>query len=296
MQRTDMGGLAMFIAVAEERSFTKAATKLGVSQSALSHSIRRLEQRLDLRLLTRTTRSVGLTEAGERLMETVAPAFEEIDAKIVTLTELRTRPAGTVRISTSEHAARTLLWPAVDIITREHPDVKVELNIQSGLTDIVAERYDAGVRLGERLDQDMVAVRIGPRLRMATVGSPTYFEQHGVPAAPADLTDHACINLRMAGGSIYQWEYEKDGRELKVKADGQLVLNDVDLILKAVLSGHGIAHLIEDRVAPLVEDGSLVRILEDWCDPFDGYYLYYPSRRQPSAAFSLLLGALRYRE
>ncbi|EJL28925.1 LysR family transcriptional regulator [Novosphingobium sp. AP12] len=296
MQRTDMGGLAMFIAVAEERSFTKAATKLGISQSALSHSIRRLEQRLDLRLLTRTTRSVSLTEAGERLMETVAPAFEKIDAKIVTLTELRTRPAGTVRISTSEHAARTLLWPAVDRITREHPDVKVELNIQSGLTDIVAERYDAGVRLGERLDQDMVAVRIGPRLRMATVGSPDYFGERGIPAAPADLTHHACINLRMAGGSIYQWEYEKDGRELKVKADGQLVLNDVDLILKAVLAGHGIAHLVEDRVAPLLEDGSLVRVLEDWCDPFDGYYLYYPSRRQPSAAFSLLLGALRYRE
>jgi DNA-binding transcriptional LysR family regulator len=296
MQRTDMGGLAMFIAVAEERSFTKAAARLGVSQSALSHSIRRLEQRLDLRLLTRTTRSVGLTEAGERLMETVAPAFEEIDAKIVTLTELRTRPAGTVRISTSEHAARTLLWPAVDRVTRGHPDVKVELNIQSGLTDIVAERYDAGVRLGERLDQDMVAVRIGPRLRMATVGSPDYFGEHSVPAAPADLTHHACINLRMAGGSIYQWEYEKDGRELKVKADGQLVLNDVDLILKAVLAGHGIAHLVEDRVAPLLEDGSLVRVLEDWCDPFDGYYLYYPSRRQPSAALSLLLAALRYRE
>lgn len=295
MQRTDMGGLAMFIAVAEERSFTKAAVKLGVSQSALSHSIRRLEQRLDLRLLTRTTRSVGLTEAGERLMETVAPAFEEIDAKIITLTELRTRPAGTVRISTSEHAARTLLWPAVDRITRQHPEVKVELNIQSGLTDIVAERYDAGVRLGERLEQDMVAVRIGPRLRMATVGSPAYFEQHGVPAAPADLTGHACINLRMAGGSIYQWEYEKDGRELKVKADGQLVLNDIDLILKAVIAGHGIAHLVEDRAIPLIEDGSLVRVLEDWCDPFDGYYLYYPSRRQPSAAFSLLLGALRYR-
>jgi DNA-binding transcriptional LysR family regulator len=296
MQRTDMGGLAMFIAVAEERSFTKAAARLGVSQSALSHSIRRLEQRLDLRLLTRTTRSVGLTEAGERLMETVAPAFEEIDAKIVTLTELRTRPAGTVRISTSEHAARTLLWPAVDRITSEHPDVKVELNIQSGLTDIVAERYDAGVRLGERLDQDMVAVRIGPRLRMATVGSPAYFEKRGVPAVPADLTGHACINLRMAGGSIYQWEYEQDGRELKVKADGQLVLNDVDVILKAALAGHGIAHLVEDRVISLVEDGSLVRVLEDWCDPFDGYYLYYPSRRQPSAAFSLLLSALRYRE
>jgi DNA-binding transcriptional LysR family regulator len=290
-----MGGLAMFIAVAEERSFTRAAAKLGVSQSALSHSIRRLEQRLDLRLLTRTTRSVAPTEAGERLLETLAPAFEEIDAKIATLIELRTRPAGTIRITTSEHAARTLLWPAIDRISHEYPKVKVELSVQSRLTDIVAERFDAGVRLGERLEQDMIAVPIGPRLRMATVGSPAYFARHGIPTAPDDLTRYACINLRMVDGSIYAWDYEKNGRELKVQVAGQLVLNDIDLILSAAIAGHGMAHVVEDRVASLLADGRLTRVLEDWCEPFDGYYLYYPNRRQPSAAFSLLLDALRYR-
>jgi DNA-binding transcriptional LysR family regulator len=296
MHRTDMGGLAMFIAVAEERSFTRAAAKLGVSQSALSHSIRRLEQRLDLRLLTRTTRSVAPTEAGERLIETVAPAFDEINAKIAALTDLRSHPAGSVRITTSEHAARMLLWPAIDRICSRYPAVRVELTVQSGLTDIVAERFDAGVRLGERLEQDMVAVRIGPRLRMATVGSPAYFARHGTPASPGDLAGHACINLRMVDGGLYPWEYERAGRELKVKVDGQLVLNDIDLILAAAAAGHGMAHLVEDRVAPLLADGRLVRVLQDWCEPFDGYYLYYPSRRQPSAAFTLLLDALRYRD
>lgn len=295
LQRIDLGGLAMFMAVAEERSFTRAAAKLGVSQSALSHSIQRLEQRLDLRLLTRTTRSVALTDAGARLMETLAPAMEEIEAKIASLTELRTRPSGTVRLTTSEHAARTLLWPAIDRISRDYPEVKVELVVQAKLTDIVAERFDAGVRLGERLEQDMVAVSIGPRLRMATVGSPAYFAEHGTPLAPDDLTHHDCINLRMVDGSIYAWDYEKDGRELKVRVNGRLVLNDVDLILSAAVAGHGMAHVVEDRVASLLVQGRLVRVLEDWCEPFDGYYLYYPSRRQPSAAFSLLLDALRYR-
>lgn len=296
MRRMDMGGLAMFLAVAEERSFTRAAAKLGVSQSALSHAIRRLEQRMDLRLLTRTTRSVAPTEAGERLMETVAPAFDEIDARIAALTELRSRPAGTVRITTSEHAARTLLWPAIDRVVAEYPEIKVELNVQSGLTDIVAERFDAGVRLGERLEQDMVAVRISPRFRMATVGSPEYLAKHGVPKSPGDLTRHACLNLRMVSGSIYQWEYGRGGRELKVKVDGPFVLNDVDLIVAAAAAGHGLAHLVDDRVSPLLAKGTLVRVLEDWCEPFDGYYLYYPSRRQPSAAFSLILDALRYRD
>ncbi|MFN5409724.1 LysR family transcriptional regulator [Bradyrhizobium sp.] len=296
MRRMDMGGLAIFLAVAEERSFTRAAAKLGVSPSALSHAIRRLEQRMDVRLLTRTTRSVAPTEAGERLMETVAPAFDEIDARIAALTELRSRPAGTVRITTSEHAARTLLWPAIDRIVADYPDIKVELNVQSGLTDIVAERFDAGVRLGERLEQDMVAVRIGPRLRMATVGSPAYLAKCGAPKSPDDLTRHACINLRMVNGSIYQWEDGRGGRELKVKVDGPVVLNDVDLIVAAASAGHGLAHLVDDRVAPLLAKGALVRVLDDWCEPFDGYSLYYPSRRQPSAAFSLILEALRYRD
>lgn len=295
MRRDDLGSLAMFLAIADERSFTKAAAKLGISQSALSHSTRRLEARLGLRLLTRTTRSVAPTEAGERLIETLRPALGDITARIAALTELRERPAGTVRITTSEHAARTLLWPVVDRLTAGYPDIQVELNVESGFTDIVAARFDAGVRLGERVEQDMVAVPIGPRLRMATVGSPAYFARHGKPATPHDLSRHSCINLRMTNGSIYGWEFEKDGRELKVRVNGQLVLNDMDLIVAAAAAGHGLAHLVEDRVTPLLAGGSLVRVLGDWCEPFDGYYLYYPTRRQPSSAFSLLLDALRYR-
>lgn len=295
MQREDLGAMSMFLAVAEERSFTRAAAKLGISQSALSHSVRRLESKLGLRLLTRTTRSVAPTEAGERLIETLRPAFEEIDAKLASLTELRERPAGTIRITTSEHAARSVLWPAVHRLTAENPDIRFELNVQSGLTDIVADRFDAGVRLGERLEQDMVAMRIGPRLRMATVASPGYLARHGRPETPDDLSRHTCINLRMVSGSIYAWEFEQGGREIKVKVEGQLMLNDVALILEAAVAGHGLAHLVEDRVAPLVADSSLVRVLEDWCEPFDGYYLYYPSRRQPSPAFSLVLDGLRFR-
>ena len=296
MKREDLDSLSTFLMVAEERSFTKAAAKLGISQSALSHSMRRLEARLGLRLLTRTTRSVAPTEAGERMLETLRPALDEIDTKLAELTELRERPAGTIRISAPEHAARTLLWPAVDRLTADHPDIHVELNVQASLTDIVSERFDAGVRLGERLEQDMVAVRIGPRLRMAAVGSPSYFDRHGKPRTPHDLAKHVCINLRMVSGSIYTWEFEKDGRELNVKVEGQLTFNDAGLIMAAAVAGRGIALLVEDRAAPSLADGSLVRVLDDWCEPFDGYYLYYPSRRQPSPAFTLLLDALRYRE
>jgi DNA-binding transcriptional LysR family regulator len=296
MRREELGSLSMFLVVAEERSFTRAAAKLGLSQSALSHSIRRLEARLGLQLLNRTTRSVAPTEAGERLVASLRPAFDEIDAKIVLLTELSERPGGTIRITTSAHAAHTILWPVINRLTAEHPDINVELNIEAGLTDIVSERFDAGVRLGERLEQDMIAMRIGPRLRMATAGSPDYFVNCAIPKVPQDLAGHACINLRMVNGSIYHWEYEKGGRELNIRVEGQLVLNDVDLIVAAALSGRGLIHLVEDRVASLIGDGSLVRVLEDWCDPFDGYYLYYPSRRLPSPAFSLLLEALRYRD
>lgn len=286
----------MFLAVAEERSFTRAAARLGVSQSALSHSMRRLEAKLGLRLLTRTTRSVSPTVAGERLLETLRPALDDIDNKLSSLTELRERPAGTIRITTSKHAARTILWPVVERLTAENPDIEVELSVDGGLTDIVAERFDAGVRLGERLEKDMIAVRIGPKLRMAAVGSPAYFAEHGMPRTPGDLAHHRCINLRfVSSGSLYVWEFEKDGRELKAKVEGQLVLNDVDLTIDAAVAGRGIAFMIEDHIAPQVADGSLVRVLEDWCEPFDGHYLYYPSRRQPSPAFSLLLEALRYR-
>lgn len=296
MRREELGNLAMFLVVAEERSFTRAAAKLGVSQSALSHTMRRLEAKLGLQLLNRTTRSVAPTQAGEQLIASLRPALEGINASIVSLTELQGRPAGTIRITTSEHAAHTLLWPAIDRLTAEHPDIRVELNIESGLTNIVAERFDAGVRLGERLEQDMIALRIGPRLRMATVGSPAYFARRGKPRSPHELAGHSCINLRMTSGSIYTWEFEKDGRELNVNVEGQLVLNNVDLIVNAAVAGHGLAHLIEDRVAPLLAAGRLDRVLEDWCEPFDGYYLYYPSRRQSSAAFQLFLEALRYRD
>jgi len=293
--REDLGSLALFAVVAEERSFTRAAARLGLSQSALSHAMRRLEAKLGLPLLNRTTRSVAPTQAGERLLETLRPALEEIDDRISALTELRERPAGNIRITTSAHAARTILWPAIDRLAASYPDISVELNIEAGFTDIVAERFDAGVRLGQRLEQDMIAMRIGPRLRMATVASPAYLARQGVPMVPHDLADHACINLRMPNSSVYAWEFEQNGREFNIKVGGQLLFNDVDLIVEAARAGHGLAHLIEDRVLSLIADGELVRVLEDWCDPFDGYYLYYRSRRQPSAAFALLLEALRYR-
>lgn len=297
MRREELGSLAMFLAVADERSFTRAAAKLGISQSALSHSMRRLEARLGLRLLTRTTRSVAPTEAGERLIDTLRPALDEIDVKLASLTELRERPAGTVRITASRHAMRTVLWPVVDRLTTEYPDINIEVNVENGLTDIVAERFDAGIRLGERLEKDMIAVRIGPRLRMAAVGAPSYFAEYGKPATPHDLARHRCINLRwVSAGGLYAWEFEKAGRELNVRVDGQLVLNDGDFIVDAAVAGHGIAFVMEDHVSKRLADGTLLRVLEDWCEPFDGYYLYYPSRRQPSPAFSLVLEALRYRE
>lgn len=296
MRREDLGSLAMFLVVAEERSFTRAAARLGLSQSALSHAMRRIEARLGLRLLSRTTRSVAPTSAGQRLLETLGPALVDIDARVAELTELRDRPAGSIRITTSEHAARSLLWPVVARLTADYPDIAVELNVESGFTDIVAQHFDAGVRLGERLEKDMIAVRIGPRLRMATVGAPAYFAQRGIPRSPHDLANHACINLRMTSGNLYAWEYERDGRELNVRVDGQLTLNNIELVMDAVLGGYGLAHVIDDRIAPMLADGRLVQVLDEWCEPFDGYYLYYPSKRQPSAAFSLLVEALRYRE
>ena len=297
MRREELGSLAMFVAVADEGSFTKAAGKLGISQSALSHSLRRLEARLGLRLLTRTTRSVAPTLAGERLIETLRPALEDIDQKLAALTEFRERPAGSVRITTSSHAAHTVLWPAIDRLTAENPDINVEINVESGLVDIVAERYDAGVRLGERLEQDMIAVPISPRLRMAAVASPSYLSGKTIPETPYDLAQHNCINLRLpTSGGLYAWEFERDGKEIRVKAKGQLVFNDINLIVEAAVAGHGIAFMLEDHVKEHLASGALVRILEEWCDPFDGYYLYYPSRRQPSTAFSLILDALRYRK
>ncbi len=296
MPRENVNDLLAFLAVARDRSFTKAAAKLGVSQSALSHTIRGLESRLGLRLLTRTTRSVSPTEAGERLLHTIGPRFDEIDAELAALSELRDKPAGTIRITAGEHSAETVLWPALAELLPDYPDVRVEITVDYGLTDIVAERFDAGVRLGEQVAKDMIAVRIGPDMRMAVVGTPAYFARHARPKTPQDLTAHNCINLRLPTlGGIYAWEFEKGSRELKVRVDGQMVFNSTPLILKAALDGTGLAYLPQDRVQPYVDDGRLVHVLADWCPPFSGYHLYYPSRRQLSPAFALVVDALRYR-
>ena len=296
MSRENLDDIIAFLAVARERSFTRAAAKLGVSQSALSHSIRGLEERLGIRLLTRTTRSVAPTEAGERLLRTAGPRLDEIDAELTALSELRDMPAGNIRITAGEHAANTVLWPALAKLLPSYPDVKVEIIIDYGLTDIVAERYDAGVRLGEQVAKDMIAVRIGPDFRMVVVGAPSYFRGRSKPKTPQDLTDHLCINLRLPTyGSLYAWEFAKRGRELKVRVEGQLVFNNIALRLNAALTGSGLAFLPEDVVQPHIKEGRLIRVLDDWCAPFSGYHLYYPSRRQPMPAFALLVDALRYR-
>lgn len=296
MARESLDDLIAFVAVAREQSFTRAAARLGVSQSALSHTVRALEERLGLRLLARTTRKVAPTEAGERLLATIGPRFDEIQAELAALSELRDRPAGTIRITTSQHAAQAILWPALARLLPDYPEIKVELVIEQGLTDIVAQRYDAGVRLGEHLAQDMVAVRIGPDLRMAVVGAPTYFARHPPPRTPHDLTAHACVNLRLPTlGGLYAWEFEKDGRELNVRVDGQLVFNDVPLMLQAAEAGFGLVCTLEDYASRHLDEGRLVRVLEDWCAPFAGYHLYYPTRRQQTPAFALLVEALRYR-
>jgi len=296
MRRDNMNDFRAFIAVARERSFTKAAAKLAVSQSALSYTVRTLEARLGVRLLTRTTRSVALTEAGERLLRSIGPRFDEIESEISALSALRDKPAGTVRITTVEHAAETFVWPAVTKLLHEYPDINVEIIIDYGLTDIVAERYDAGVRLGEQVDKDMISVRIGPDFRMAIVAAPSYFSGRSPPITPQDLTEHNCINLRLPTyGGLYAWEFRKDGRELKVRVQGRLVFNAVAMMRNAALEGLGLLHLPEDLVETAIRQGRLVRVLEDWCPPRPGYHLYYPSRRQLSPAFALVVGALRYR-
>jgi DNA-binding transcriptional LysR family regulator len=296
MKRETVSDLLAFLAVARERSFTKAGAKLGVSQSALSHTIRGLEERLGFRLLTRTTRSVSPTAAGERLLASVGSRFEEIEAELEALSELREKPAGTIRITSSDHAADTILWPKLAKFLPDYPDIKVEINIDYGLTDIVSQRYDAGVRFGEQVAKDMIAVRIGPDVRMAVVGSPSYFSERPLPKKPQDLTTHSCINMRLSTyGGLYAWEFEKSGRELKVRVEGQLVFNRPTDIIKAALDGFGLAHMPEDLVQEHLDQGRLKRVLEDWCPPFPGFHLYYPSRRQSSPAFSLLVDALRYR-
>lgn len=296
MARENLNDLVAFLAVARESSFTRAAAKLGVSQSALSHTVRCLEERMGVRLLTRTTRSVSPTEAGQRLLTTAGPRLEEIEAEIASLSEMRHRPAGLVRITTADHAARTVLWPKLMPLLADYPDIKIEIIRDYGLTDIAAERYDAGVRLGEQVAQDMIAVRIAADMRMAIIAAPAYFEGRARPVVPQDLVGHNCINMRLPTyGGLLPWEFEKDGRELKVRVEGQLVFNAIDPIFTAALAGFGIGYVPDDLVEAHVSAGRLVRVLEDWCTPFPGYHLYYPSRRQASQAFGLVVDALRYR-
>ena len=296
MPRPDINDLLAFTAVARERSFTRAAAKLGVSQSALSHTVRRLETALDVRLLARTTRSVAPTEAGERLINGIGHHIEGIDREIEALTAGRDKPSGTLRINAGEHAVRTVLWPKLDAFLGKYPDIKVEVHLDNSLADIVAGRYDAGVRLGEEVAGDMIAVRIGPDWRMAVVAAPAYFERRGTPRSPHDLTQHNCINLRLETyGGFYAWEFERDGRKLNVRVDGQLAFNSSVPILAAALAGHGVAFIPEDMVRTHVAEGRLRQVLTRWCPSFAGYHLYYPSRRQSSHAFQLLVDALRLR-
>jgi DNA-binding transcriptional LysR family regulator len=295
MSGENLKDLMAFLAVAREQSFTRAAAKLGVSQSALSQTIRGLEARLGLRLLSRTTRSVAPTEAGERLVQTLGPRFEEIDAELAALSELRDKPAGAIRITAGDHAIRSVLWPKLAKFLPGYPDIKVEITVDYGLTDIVAERYDAGVRWGEQVAKDMIALRIGPDIRFAVVAAKPYLEKRPLPETPQDLIAHTCINLRLPTyGGLYAWEFEKDGREVKVRVEGQLVFNSIFQILDAALAGFGLAYVPEDLAQPHVAKGRLKRVLEDWCPPWPGYHLYYPSRRQSSPAFALLVDALRY--
>jgi DNA-binding transcriptional LysR family regulator len=296
MPNTDLNAIVAFLAVAQERSFTRAAARLGVSQSALSQTVRGLEARLGLRLLTRTTRSVAPTEAGERLLLATGPRLDEIAAELTALGALRDTPSGTVRITAHDHAIQAVLWPALEKLLPDYPDIKVEIVIDYGLTDIAAERFDAGIRTGEMVAKDMIAVRIGPDMRSAVVGAPAYFAKRPRPETPRDLTEHRCVNLRLpTHGGLYAWEFEKDGRELRVRVEGQLVFNGTAPMLDAALAGFGLAYVPEDAVRSHLADGRLIRVLADWCPPYSGYHLYYPSRRQPTPAFALLVDALRYR-
>ena len=296
MARENINDLFAFLAVARERSFTKAAAQLGVSQSALSHTVRGLEERLGVRLLTRTTRSVAPTQAGERLLRTAGPRLAEIEAELEALSEFREKPAGTIRITAGYHVTETILWPKLRAVLADYPDVKVEIALEEGLTNIVEQRFDAGVRLGEQVAKDMIAMRISPDVRFAVIGAPSYFAGRSRPITPQDLIGHTCINLRLPTyGGFYAWEFERDGQELAVRVDGQLVFNGIFQVLNAAVDGFGLAHVPEDIALPHIAAGRLERVLEDWCPAWTGYHLYYPSRRQSSAAFNLVVEALRHR-
>lgn len=297
MSKPSISELNAFVAVARERSFTRAAAQLGVSPSALSQTMRNLEDRVGVRLLTRTTRSVAPTEAGERLLFNIAPHLDEIERSLAEVSELRDKPAGRIRITAVDHAAETILFPALSDFLSQYPDVQVDLVVDNTLQDIVAERFDAGIRMGERVARDMIAVRIGPDISMAAVATPAYFASRGKPKMPQDLAQHSCINMRFATlGNVYAWEFEQGSREVNVKVEGQLTVNDIAVIKTAALNSVGLAFIPEDIVRDDLRAGRLERVLEDWTPPFPGYYLYYPSRRQQSAAFTLLINALRHRE
>ena len=295
MARIDLNNLAAFLLVARERSFTRAAAQLGLSQSSLSHTIKGLEQKLGMRLLTRTTRGVSPTEAGERLLANIGPYYEGISAELEALAELRDKPAGTVRISAHDHAASTILWPRLSKLLPQYPELKIEILISYGMIDIVAERCDAGVRHGDRVAKDMIAVRIGPDMRLVVVGTPAYFAAHSKPLIPQDLTAHNCANLRLpTHGGLYAWEFERNGEQLQVQVQGQMIFNTTPQMLTAALDGYGLAYVPEDLVQEHIATGRLEQVLDDWCQPFPGYHLYYPSRRHVSPAFTLVMNALRY--
>ncbi|WP_298284811.1 LysR family transcriptional regulator [Acidocella sp.] len=297
MRRDRLGDLAVFLSVAEACSFTRAAAQLGTSQSAISQTVRRLEADMGVKLLTRTTRTVALTVAGEQLAATLRPAFDDIDARLNALSALSATPSGELRITTNKHAAQTVLWPVIGKMLREYPDISVELSLDGRLVDIVAERFDAGVRLGEQVAKDMIAVPVGPGLRMAVLAAPAYLARHGTPLTPHELTNHRCINIRLpTAGGLYAWEFEKDGRPVNVRVEGPLIVNDAEMVLRAAAEGVGLACVLEDQAVVPLAEGRLVRILEDWCPRFPGYHLYYPDRRQLPAAFKLLVEALRYKE
>ena len=294
MAKEDFNDLLWFLAVAEEKSFTRAAAKLGITQSTLSHTIKRLETAMGIRLLMRTTRSVATTEAGERLRQSLAPRVAEIEAEIAALMEFRDKPAGTIRLTLSDHAFESVVWPKLAPVLVDYPDVKLEFSIDNGLRNIVEDGFDAGVRLGESVEKDMIAVRIGPDWRLVAVTSPQYFADNPAPEHPQELIVHNCMNHRQArGGGLYVWEFEKDGQELRVRVDGQLTFNTTRVMVDAALKGYGIAFVPESLVERQVASGELVQVLDDWCLKFPGYYIYYPSRRQSLPAFKVIVDALR---
>lgn len=294
MKRDELNDLAAFVVVAEEMSFTRAASKLGISASALSHAMKALEERLGLQLLARTTRKVSTTEAGSRLLQTLRPAFEDISTALIALSNLRDKPAGTLRITMPRHAAMSVLWPMMPDFLAAHPDIRIEMTIDEGLTDIIESRYDAGIRFGEKVAKDMVAVRVSHDVRWAIVGSPAYFIKHPVPNTPQDLVEHRCINYRFATSEgLYLWEFERDGGLFQIRVDGNLIFNDGDLILAAALAGQGLGYLLEDQITAHVAEGRLIQVLPEWCPTSSGYYLYHPNRRQTPSALAALVDALR---